>query len=1275
MKNDIAISNLSKPAELKHNNDNYALVDDSQFRGGLRVVNNKTERNQIPLDKRGFGVVKYKNSADNSGKWISASFIGPDCTDSNWTNDIYWEPISNLYASVGVIDAISPVITLPGDGTITVPSSIVAIRSDIYGKEPLQAYTVAQATFTPIDNYVTNYVIVKLIGNTAFYDITVDKTVINNSNVFLVDCCWRLNSTVKLLDYGSNGNGQADKISSRIFETNKFKISSDSELKLVEIQTPVNFTITLTSAKVYAGQKPIDLDYFSSADVAASLIKLTVDIDGTINTDNLDSYDFENYNPYYVDNAGGGELVVDTDKYIWRRFYRAVSETADVYYIESPAQYDDYDTASESAKIGRTDTPSILKDYCIFVGYSVVKQGATQGKITQVLFNEVYESTGGGGLAILPIATETVLGGIKPDNTTLVVDPSTGVASVAASVINSTSVYVSSIATVGGNGSVQTPFQTIQEAITYMIGNGTAQNPQNIGNIIIDSGTYTMVQADNMAINGVNYILSNVDTIINYNGNCLNSSSTEIAGVNYSSLYIPAHVVLTTINTSQTTLANFIANDGNLANCKSGTKIVLGGGSSYLLMSDKRTVTSEYKPISGTISTEKYLFDYRVMTDNHAGCSVLGKGIINLLGTGGFTILANHNINKQIYIDVTVRTYTSLVPLFKNTYGHNSISLSGIINNGNLLNYNGTGVWHDTLVSNTTIISSKISSIVNGSDYMDYRGNTAILVFNSTGLKFDGQLGIVFCNYFFTLGSNSVGMTNNLGIFISGNLSGCTLYNKQSIGLLQTRSTFADNEKAGIYIQNLLVNKQLSQDEIDCVFGTSTEIFKLATNPINFIIQNSSFRNVFPTTLYTYLGKEKTNNVPSINRFGNSLLINNIPTATLPDNTYVIVVDANGVSQKVAVSEIKTPSVVVTDTKYTAQTTIPNYIANDAQAATTNKSNLVSLADGSLYVLTDTTPLIASAYKQVTAVVAWNSVTGKPSFASVATSGQYDDLAGKPNLSIYALVSDTDGGQTILLTANTDILDTIRTYVAGLSITDTTILKQRTIAIIVNGFTATFGSLTSTTDMNFRISCRLENGDIGAIGDLQIVDSNYVNPTLYQIAVTPTNYTVDRMAKYSEISGNVAKPYFYGWLNNSTTNTVTLPYVGSNAAWPALTNTPVIPNIYENLKSGFIAISNNNQITIPTTGIYKIAANITFGSSSGSSIAGFGVRTSAGVVIAQSATRLGTTVKPENLCFSVVNNLTQNTILEFFYFVESSSQTITLYNRPWQSNFQIELIS
>ena len=62
------------------------------------------------------------------------------------------------------------------------------------------------------------------------------------------------------------------------------------------------------------------------------------------------------------------------------------------------------------------------------------------------------------------------------------------------------------------------------------------------------------------------------------------------------------------------------------------------------------------------------------------------------------------------------------------------------------------------------------------------------------------------------------------------------------------------------------------------------------------------------------------------------------------------------------------------------------------------------------------TPTIPTATSQLTndsgfiTGVAWNDVTNKPTFATVATTGDYDDLTDKPDLSVYELKTDAFSG-------------------------------------------------------------------------------------------------------------------------------------------------------------------------------------------------------------------------------------------------------------------------
>ena len=70
--------------------------------------------------------------------------------------------------------------------------------------------------------------------------------------------------------------------------------------------------------------------------------------------------------------------------------------------------------------------------------------------------------------------------------------------------------------------------------------------------------------------------------------------------------------------------------------------------------------------------------------------------------------------------------------------------------------------------------------------------------------------------------------------------------------------------------------------------------------------------------------------------------------------------------------------------------------------------------------------------------VAWSDVTGKPSFANVATSGAYADLSGKPALADVAtsgLYSDLSGTPSIPVAGNTAATTVSATAAAGVQAT------------------------------------------------------------------------------------------------------------------------------------------------------------------------------------------------------------------------------------------------
>jgi len=81
---------LFYPDILEHNNPNKPLMDDGQLAGGFQVVANKTARNAIGEDKRKIGsVVSWIEGSDK----VVKKFIGPNTTNTEWTDDLNWQDI------------------------------------------------------------------------------------------------------------------------------------------------------------------------------------------------------------------------------------------------------------------------------------------------------------------------------------------------------------------------------------------------------------------------------------------------------------------------------------------------------------------------------------------------------------------------------------------------------------------------------------------------------------------------------------------------------------------------------------------------------------------------------------------------------------------------------------------------------------------------------------------------------------------------------------------------------------------------------------------------------------------------------------------------------------------------------------------------------------------------------------------------------------------------------------------------------------------------------
>lgn len=98
---------INFPDILSHENQNYAIVDVNQLRG-LATVNNITERNNIPQDKRLLGsIVSIVGD-------IAYHYRGATISDSDWSNNLNWRAlgISNSNNFVQFFSTVNDVANL-----------------------------------------------------------------------------------------------------------------------------------------------------------------------------------------------------------------------------------------------------------------------------------------------------------------------------------------------------------------------------------------------------------------------------------------------------------------------------------------------------------------------------------------------------------------------------------------------------------------------------------------------------------------------------------------------------------------------------------------------------------------------------------------------------------------------------------------------------------------------------------------------------------------------------------------------------------------------------------------------------------------------------------------------------------------------------------------------------------------------------------------------------------------------------------------------------------
>ena len=158
------------------------------------------------------------------------------------------------------------------------------------------------------------------------------------------------------------------------------------------------------------------------------------------------------------------------------------------------------------------------------------------------------------------------------------------------------------------------------------------------------------------------------------------------------------------------------------------------------------------------------------------------------------------------------------------------------------------------------------------------------------------------------------------------------------------------------------------------------------------------------------------------------------------------------------------------------ETARQNLTSNDAQ-----NGDVVKVEEtGIMYYITDDTKLGTSSWQDAYSVftagaassVAWSGITDKPSFATVATSGSYNDLSNKPTIPVAGtttpVVASTAKVGTSTAFARADHVHPAQTTISGNAGTATKLASK--VSIGLSGVTATTQDFDGSDDITIPIT-------------------------------------------------------------------------------------------------------------------------------------------------------------------------------------------------------------
>ena len=260
-----------------------------------------------------------------------------------------------------------------------------------------------------------------------------------------------------------------------------------------------------------------------------------------------------------------------------------------------------------------------------------------------------------------------------------------------------------------------------------------------------------------------------------------------------------------------------------------------------------------------------------------------------------------------------------------------------------------------------------------------------------------------------------------------------------------------------------------------------------------------------------------------------------------------------------------------------------SYVHTDNNYTSTEKSKLSGIASGA--------EVNVQADWNVTTTTSDAYIKNKPSLATVATSGAYSDLSGKPT--IPTATSDLTNDSNYVADASyvhtdNNYTSTEKSKLSGIASgaevnvqSDWSVTTTTSDAFIKNKPTIPTKTSDLTNDSGYITSSAVPTKTSDLTNDSNfVVDANYVH--------TDSNYTSTEKSKLSGIASGAEVNVQANWTETSSTsdayiqNKPNLATVATSGSYADLSNKPTIPTATSQLTndSGFVAEDANGDISV-----------------------------------------------------------------------------------------------